>query len=149
MKVQVQTADFDVGAILDGMTGDGGIGAVASFIGIVRDHGDNKDVVGIELEHYPGMTEKALLRLAETARDRFGLTGGIIIHRVGPLRLGERIVLVATAAPHRAAALEGCGFLIDALKTTAPFWKRELTADGASAWVAAKDSDDDAAARWG
>jgi len=149
MKVQVQTADFDSGAVLDALTGDGSTGAVASFIGIVRNHGDRQGVTGIELEHYPGMTEKALRELAAAARDRFGLIDGIIIHRVGRLALGDRIVMVATAAPHRAAALEACGFLIDALKTSAPFWKREITADGASAWVAAKETDEEATARWG
>lgn len=149
MKVQVQTADFDSGAVLDALTGDGSTGAVASFIGIVRNHGDRQDVTGIELEHYPGMTERALMQLADKAKTRFGLIDGTIIHRVGRLGLGERIVLVAAAAPHRAAAIEACSFLIDALKTSAPFWKREITADGTSAWVAAKETDEEATARWG
>jgi molybdopterin synthase catalytic subunit len=149
MKVHVQTGDFDSGAVLDALTGDGGTGAVASFIGIVRNHGDRQDVTGIELEHYPGMTERALMQLADQAKTRFGLIDGTIIHRVGRLGLGERIVLVAAAAPHRAAAIEACSFLIDALKTSAPFWKREITADGTSAWVAAKETDEEATARWG
>lgn len=149
MKVQVQAGDFDSGAVLDALTGDGSTGAVASFIGIVRNHGDRKDVTGIELEHYPGMTERALMQLADQARIRFGLIDGTIIHRVGRLALGERIVMVAAAAPHRAAAIEACSFLIDALKTGAPFWKREITADGTSAWVAAKETDEEASARWG
>ncbi|MCF4167683.1 molybdenum cofactor biosynthesis protein MoaE [Zavarzinia compransoris] len=148
MSVSIQTGDIDVGAILDALAGDGGTGAVASFIGLVRDHGDRKDIVAIELEHYPGMTERALSAIEDEARRRFALTGCAIVHRVGRLDLGQRIVMVAAAAPHRAAALDACAFLIDWLKTKAPFWKREITADGAAEWVAAKMGDDAAAARW-
>lgn len=148
MSVSIQTGDIDVGALLDTLADDGGTGAVASFIGLVRDHGDRRGIVAIELEHYPGMTERALSGIEAEARRRFALTGCAIVHRVGRLALGQRIVMVAAAAPHRAAALDACAFLIDWLKTKAPFWKREITADGAAEWVAAKAGDDAAAERW-
>ncbi len=148
MAVRVQTEDFDIGAEMDRLGGSAGVGAVASFVGLVRAHGDRDGVTAIELEHYPGMTERALEAIEAEARSRFALTGSLIVHRVGRLELGARIVLVVTASPHRAAALDACAFLIDWLKTKAPFWKREITRDGAGAWVAAKESDDSAAARW-
>lgn len=148
MAVRVQTQDFDIGNEMDRLGASAGVGAVASFVGLVRGHGDRDGVTAIELEHYPGMTERALEAIEAEARSRFDLTGSLIIHRVGRLELGARIVLVVTASPHRAAALDACAFLIDWLKTKAPFWKREITRDGAGAWVAAKQSDDSAAARW-
>lgn len=148
MTIAIQEQDFDIGVIVDTLGGAGRSGAVASFVGLVRDHGDRRDIVAIELEHYPGMTERALAAIEAEARRRFTLDDCVIIHRVGRLPLGARIVLVATAAPHRADALDACAFLIDWLKTSAPFWKREIAADGAGAWVAAKDSDDAATARW-
>ena len=122
-----------------------GAGGVASFTGLVR---ADDGVESLELEHYPGATEAALARLAEDARARWGLLAASVIHRVGPMRPGERIVFVGAAAPHRAAALDACAFLIDRLKTGAPFWKRE-TRGGKRRWVDARDTDDAAAARWG
>ncbi|MCD2322578.1 molybdenum cofactor biosynthesis protein MoaE [Sphingomonas sp. IC-56] len=122
-----------------------GAGGIASFTGIVRADGG---VTELELEHYPGMTEAALTELAEIAAERWSLLGATIVHRVGRMRLGERIVFVGTAAHHRQEALEACAFLIDRLKTGAPFWKRERRGDAAE-WVAAKESDDHAAERWG
>ena len=121
-----------------------GAGAVASFTGLVR----ADDGVGtLELEHYPGATEAALTALAEEATRRWLLAAVTVVHRVGPMHPGERIVLVATAAPHRSAALDACAYLIDRLKTDAPFWKRE-TRGGEARWVEARDTDDAAAARW-
>lgn len=130
----------DVLAPLEALGG----GAVASFVGLVR--GD-EGVEQLTLEHYPGMTEAALRRLAEDAVARWSLCAATIIHRVGPMRPGERIVLVATCAPHRKDALESCAYLIDRLKTDAPFWKQEKRA-GQDGWVEARASDDEASARW-
>ena len=142
--IRIQTDAIDTGvelARLESLPG----GAVASFTGLVR---DDNGVVALELEHFPGMTEAALADLADTACARWPLLGVVLIHRVGPMRLGERIVLVGTASQHRAAALEACAFLIDRLKTDAPFWKRAHFANGQSGWVEAKESDDQAAAIW-
>ena len=122
----------------------GNVGAVASFCGLVRAD-DGVDV--LELEHYPGATEAALDRIARTATERWSLQAATIVHRVGPMRPGERIVLVVTAAPHRRDALDACAYLIDRLKTDAPFWKRETRGDRAS-WVEARESDTAAASRW-
>ncbi|MBB6503506.1 molybdopterin synthase catalytic subunit [Sphingomonas endophytica] len=119
-------------------------GAVATFTGLVR---ADDGVATLELEHYPGATEAALTRLAEDATARWSLTAATIVHRVGPMAPGERIVFVGTCSAHRAAALESCAFLIDRLKTDAPFWKRE-TVEGTSRWVEARAADEDAAARW-
>lgn len=121
-----------------------GAGGVASFTGLVR---ADDGVTALELEHYPGATEAALMTLAQEAKARWSLIGVVIVHRVGRMVPGDRVVLVATAAPHRAAALDACAFLIDRLKTEAPFWKREVLASGAR-WVEARTGDDDAAARW-
>ena len=151
IRVAVQAERFDVGGELDALAQTGG-GAVASFCGIVRADGDpaypDRRVTALELEHYPGMTEEALRSLADTATDRFDLTGALVIHRVGRLEAGEPIVLAAAAAPHRAAALDACAFLIDRLKTDAPFWKKQHFADGSAKWVEAKGSDDARAAGW-
>ncbi|TCP37122.1 molybdopterin synthase subunit MoaE [Sphingomonas sp. BK235] len=138
----VSPAAIDLAAELAGIERDG---AVASFTGLVR--GDD-GVATLELEHYPGATEAALERLAATARARWSLTAATIVHRVGAMAPGERIVFVGTCAPHRGAALEACAYLIDRLKTDAPFWKRETVGDR-SRWVEARDGDDAAAARWG
>ncbi|VXC78668.1 molybdenum cofactor biosynthesis protein MoaE [Sphingomonas sp. 8AM] len=119
-------------------------GAVATFTGLVR---ADDGVATLELEHYPGATEAALTRLAEDATARWSLTAATIVHRVGPMAPGERIVFVGTCSAHRAAALDACAYLIDRLKTDAPFWKRE-TVGGASRWVETRAADDDAAARW-
>lgn len=122
-----------------------GGGAVASFTGIVRNDGG---VVAIELEHYPAMTEASLWALMDEAVARWSLLGGVLIHRAGYIAVGETIVLVGTAASHRAEALEACSFLIDRLKTNTPFWKKEHRADGSAQWVEAKSSDDDRANKW-
>lgn len=142
IKVQIET--FDVGAELTQLEALGG-GAVASFTGLVRGDGGLSELT---LEQYPGMTEAALQRLADAAMSRWVLEGVTIIHRVGSMAPGERIVFVGTASPHRAAALEACAFLIDRLKTDAPFWKQERFVDGRVLWVEPRASDDAAAARW-
>lgn len=147
MAVRVQEADFDPGAELDALAaGDTDIGAVVSFTGLVRGTGG---VETMTLEHYPGMTEKALAEIEAQARARWPLQASLIIHRVGPLPTGARIVFVATASRHRAAAFEAAEFLMDFLKTRAPFWKKEVAADGMAQWVDARESDDKATARWG
>lgn len=151
--IRVQEADFDIGAELAQLTdGRRDIGGVACFVGLVRDmlrkpEAGEESITAMTLEHYPGMTEKRLAEIEAEARARWPLEGSLIIHRVGRLLPGERIVLVATASSHRQAALESCQFLIDWLKTQAPFWKLEETSSGAH-WVAARASDDRAAERW-
>ena len=146
--IRVQEAPFDVAAELAGLTrGRSDIGAVASFLGLVRDLDGDRAISAMTLEHYPGMTERKLAEIEAEANARWPLQASLIVHRYGRMLPGEPIVLVATAAPHRAAALESCGFLIDWLKTRAPFWKLEETA-GESRWVAARTADDEAAARW-
>jgi molybdopterin synthase catalytic subunit len=144
IDVRVQREPFDVGVELGRLETLGG-GGVASFTGLVRGDGG---LVELLLEQYPGMTHAALLRIAEDAAGRWPLAGITLIHRHGPLVPGERIVFVGTASRHRAAALESCAFLIDWLKTGAPFWKRERFADGTVRWVEARAEDDAAAARW-
>jgi molybdopterin synthase catalytic subunit len=146
--IRLQREDFDVGAELAKMTaGRTDIGGLASFVGIVREHTDAGALSAMTLEHYPGMTEKRLGEIAAEATRRWPLSATLIIHRYGRLVPGERIVLVATASSHRQAALESCQFLIDWLKTKAPFWKLEETAAG-SQWVDARETDDRAAERW-
>lgn len=143
ITVSVQRESFSLDPLLGPLEALGG-GAVASFMGIAR---ADDGVERLTLEHYPGMTEAALRRLCEEARARWSLLGATIVHRVGPLAPGERIVLAATCAPHRRDALQACAFLIDRLKTDAPFWKSELRA-GEERWVEARSSDFDAAERW-
>ena len=148
MTVKVQSEDFDVGAELAAMTGGKtGIGGVTLFVGLVRDMAGGESVSAMTLEHYPGMTERQLEAIEAEARERWPLDDALIIHRYGRLEPGDQIVLVATASAHREAAFESCHFLIDWLKTKAPFWKMEATPEG-ERWVEAKDSDDKAAARW-
>lgn len=149
MTVRVQREDFDPGAEMSAFcAGDTSVGAVASFVGLVRaDKGETGAVSAMTLEHYPGMTERQLEAIEQEARDRWPLHDVLIIHRYGRMEPGERIVLVLTASSHREAAFAACSFLMDWLKTKAPFWKREETADG-SRWVEAKATDDAAAARW-
>ncbi|MDE1148574.1 MAG: molybdenum cofactor biosynthesis protein MoaE [Azospirillaceae bacterium] len=148
MAIKVQAEDFDVGAELASLTdGNTAIGGVASFVGLVRDFAGGMAVDAMTLEHYPGMTERQLAAIEAAARARWPLDAVLIIHRHGRLLPGDRIVLVACASAHRAAAFEACWFLMDWLKTKAPFWKQEETAEG-TRWVAAKEEDDDAAARW-
>jgi molybdopterin synthase catalytic subunit len=144
IDVRVQAGDFSTGTALARLEALG-VGAVASFTGIVRGDGG---LTSLTLDHYPTMTEAALNALAAVAQVRWALAGVILIHRVGTLKPGDRIVLVATASAHRAAALEATAFLIDRLKTDAPFWKKEAFADGRAGWVDARGEDDDAAARW-
>ena len=146
--IRVQREDFDVGAELDRIArGNPRVGGVASFVGLVRDLGGGERVSALTLEHYPGMTEKKLAEIEAEAHRRWPLDAVTIIHRTGRLLPGERIVLVATASPHREAALEACHFLIDWLKTEAPFWKSEETPEG-ERWVEARADDDAAKARW-
>lgn len=146
--IRVQQEPFDAGAELQAMKmGKTNIGGTVMFLGTVRDLSDGAEVRAMTLEHYPGMTERALADIEEEALRRWPLDASLIIHRYGRLGPGEDIVLVITASAHREAAFEACHFLIDWLKTKAPFWKLEESPEGAS-WVAAKDSDDAAAARW-
>jgi molybdopterin synthase catalytic subunit len=146
--IRVQREDFDVGAELAALTrGKTGIGGVASFIGLMRDVAGGSAIRAMTLEHYPGMTERELERIEAEAQRRWPLLASLIVHRHGRLEPGERIVLVATASAHRAAAFAACEFLMDYLKTQAPFWKQEETPEGAR-WVAAEASDDEAASRW-
>lgn len=147
--IRVQREDFDLGTELAALTeGRTDVGGLASFVGLVRDMAGGASVSTMTLEHYPGMTEKQLAAIEAEANERWPLQASLIVHRYGKLEPGAQIVLVATASAHRQAALEACAFLIDWLKTRAPFWKLEETAGG-SAWVDARADDDLAAARWG
>lgn len=150
--VRVQQAPFDVGAEMATLAASCGgvVGGIGCFVGLVRgDRGDDgRTLLALTLEHYPGMTERALGAIAAEAERRFALVGCTVLHRVGRLGIGEGIVLVLAAAPHRADALEATAFLIDWLKTRAPFWKRQDYTDGSSDWVEARATDDLAADRW-
>jgi molybdopterin synthase catalytic subunit len=146
MRVAVQSAPFDLGIEVAAFTaGVRGAGAVVSFTGLVRDEGGT--LSGMEIEHYPGMTEKAISGILGEAVARWSLADALVIHRFGRLEPGEAIMMVATAAPHRGDAFAAAEFLMDYLKSRAPFWKKELGAGG-EAWVAAKDADEDALKRW-
>jgi len=146
--VRVQAGDFDVGRELDVLTrGRRDVGALASFVGLVRDANDGHAIQGMTLEHYPGMTESALEDICAQAHARWELIDTLVIHRVGPLVPGDRIVLVGVASAHRGEAFEACEFIMDYLKTRAPFWKKEDTPEGGR-WVDARESDDAAAERW-
>jgi molybdopterin synthase catalytic subunit len=148
-RVSIQTADFDLGAEVAALrAADAGVGAVASFIGTVRDRNDGLGVSSMELEHYPGMTEKAIEAMIDEAFGRFDIRAARVIHRVGPLAPLDQIVLVVVTSAHRGAAFQACEFLMDYLKTQAPFWKKEHTPEGAR-WVDARVSDDAALERWG
>jgi molybdopterin synthase catalytic subunit len=148
MTVRVQAADFDVGAELAALrSADPKVGAIASFVGVARDINDGQDVSALTLEHYPGMTERALQEIIDRARSRWDILQGLIIHRVGTLAPLDQIVLVAVSSMHRHEAFDACRFIMDYLKTDAPFWKREQTPDG-SRWVEARASDDAARADW-
>ena len=144
--IRVQREDFDVGAEMAAMSGKN-IGALASFVGLVRGKDGNAAIGAMTLEHYPGMTEKKLAEIEAEARERWPLEDCLVVHRYGRLEPGDRIVLVITASSHRQAALESCAFLIDWLKTSAPFWKLEERGDGED-WVEARASDDAAAEKW-
>lgn len=148
MGIRVQLAPFDPGAELNALhSANLGIGAVAGFVGYVRDFNEGRDVAGMFLEHAPGMTERALEKIAEEAARRWPLLRLDILHRVGPMEPGEPIVFVGVASAHREAAFDACRFVMDYLKTRAPFWKKETTPDGAH-WVEGRDSDQVAAERW-
>jgi molybdopterin synthase catalytic subunit len=147
--VSIQTADFDLGAEVAALrAGDGGVGAVVSFVGTVRDRGPGQAITAMELEHYPGMTERAIEAMVEEARRRFEIRAARVVHRVGLLQPLEQIVLVVVSSAHRGQAFQACEFLMDYLKTQAPFWKKETTPEGAR-WVDARVADDAALARWG
>lgn len=145
IEISVTEADFDPAACLARLEAMGG-GAVASFTGIVRGQGG---LVSMRLDHYPAMTHGQIAYIVDDAMSRWPLLGAVVIHRVGELRPGERIVFVGTASSHRAAALDSCAFLIDWLKTSAPFWKKEIYDDGRQNWVEARTEDDAARERWG
>lgn len=148
MAVRVQEADFDVGTELAALRAqDARVGALASFLGLVRDINDGARVAGMTLEHYPGMTEKALEAIVTEAKGRWDIYEALVIHRVGPLKPCDQIVLVAVTSAHRGEAFAACEFIMDYLKTRAPFWKKEETPDGGR-WVDARETDDSAAARW-
>ena len=148
-RVCIQAADFDVGAEIAALRqGDARVGAVCSFVGTVRDRSDGQSVSTMELEHYPGMTEKAIEAMIDQAMARFDICGARVIHRVGLLQPTDQIVLVVVTSAHRGQSFQACEFLMDYLKTQAPFWKKEQTPQGAQ-WVDARVSDDAALARWG
>jgi molybdopterin synthase catalytic subunit len=148
MAVRVQTGDFDVGEEIARLrSNDRSVGAIASFIGTVRDVNDAATITGMTFEHYPGMTEAALEGIADQARVRFDVADVLVIHRVGALLPGDQIVLVAVTSAHRGMAFEACEFIMDMLKTRAPFWKKERMPEG-ERWVEARASDDEAAERW-
>ena len=148
MAVRVQQEDFDVGVEIARLrAADRGVGAVATFVGIVRDLNDGTEVSALTLEHYPGMTEKALEAIVAEARARFDIRDALVVHRVGTLAPTDQIVLVIVTSAHRGDAFDACRFLMDYLKTRAPFWKRVEQPAGAT-WVEAKSADDTAAERW-
>lgn len=148
MPVRVQTGDFDIAREIAALRhGDARVGAVAAFVGLVRDINDAAAVSTLTLEHYPGMTEKALARIVDEAKSRWNVYDVLVIHRVGELKPTDQIVLVVVTGAHRGEAFAACEFIMDYLKTRAPFWKKEQTPAG-ERWVEARASDDDAAARW-
>lgn len=148
-RVRIQTEDFDLSAqVAQLRAGNAGVGAVCAFVGTVRDHNEGSAVAAMELEHYPGMTETAIEAMIDEAHRRFDILGARVVHRVGPLQAEEQIMMVAVVSAHRGQSFQACEFLMDYLKTQAPFWKKESTPDGAR-WVDARVSDDAALARWG
>jgi molybdopterin synthase catalytic subunit len=149
-RVSIQASDFDLSTEVAALQGsDGGVGAIVTFTGTVRDRDAGQSgISALELEHYPGMTERAIEAMIDLAFQRFDIRGARVVHRVGLLQPLEQIVLVAVASAHRGQAFQACEFLMDYLKTQAPFWKKETTPDG-SHWVDARVADDEALARWG
>ena len=147
IRVSVQEADFDAGDACRALTSSD-CGAIVQFVGVMRARNEGDEVVSMRLEHYPGMTEKALTKIASEAQARWSLGEVLVIHRIGELLPGQQIVLVAVSAAHRQAAFSGCEFIMDYLKTQAPFWKKEQLLDGRSRWVDARSSDASAALRW-
>jgi molybdopterin synthase catalytic subunit len=149
MAIRVQTEDFDLSSeVAQLRAGDARTGAIVSFVGVVRDFNDGSGVAEMELEHYPGMTEKALQDIVGQAKSRWDIFNALVIHRVGPLKPLDQIVLVAVTSAHRGEAFAACEFIIDYLKTQAPFWKKEQTPNGAR-WVDARATDDAALQKWG
>jgi molybdopterin synthase catalytic subunit len=149
-QVRIQTEDFDSGAEIARLHRDAlGVGAVASFIGVCRNRNEGDAVTQMELEHYPGMTEQSIERMIDEARKRFNIVNASVIHRVGIIKPGEQIVLVAVSSSHRGVAFQACEFLMDYLKTQAPFWKKETLPNGTARWVDARVSDDQALKKWG
>ncbi len=146
-QISIQSADFDLTAEYEALGKDHSTGAIVTFVGKVRDFNQGDNVTGLTLEHYPGMTEKSLEKIILDAEQRWSLQGVKVIHRIGELALGDQIVFVGVASAHRGAAFQACEFIMDYLKTQAPFWKKETTAEGAH-WVDARDSDTSAADRW-
>ncbi len=148
MPIRIQTADFDLSAEVAALRAhEPQVGAVVSFVGTVRDMNDGSSITQMELEHYPGMTEKALAQIVQQAQARWAILDALIIHRVGPLQVQDQIVLVAVTSLHRGNAFAACEFIMDYLKTDAPFWKKETTPNGAR-WVDARVSDETALAKW-
>ena len=148
MPVRIQTEDFDLSVELKKLrAGDARVGAVAAFVGTVRDRNDGSEVAAMTLEHYPGMTEKSLDEIIEKAKARWDIYDVLIIHRVGPLQIEDQIVLTAVTSAHRGEAFAACEYVMDYLKTLAPFWKKEDTPEGAR-WVDARLSDDEALKKW-
>ena len=148
-RVSIRHEDFDLGAEVAVLReGDGGVGAVAAFVGTVRDRSDGRSVASMELEHYPGMTEAAIEAMIDQAFARFDIRAARVVHRIGELAARDQIVLVVVASAHRGEAFQACEFLMDYLKTNAPFWKKEAT-DAGARWVDARVADDAALARWG
>lgn len=148
-RVSIQTQDFDLAAEVAALrAGDARVGAVCAFVGTVRDRNDGASVSTLELEHYPGMTERAIEAMIDEALRRFDIRAARVVHRVGPLAIGDQIVLVAVSSMHRGESFQACEFLMDWLKSEAPFWKKETTPEGAR-WVDARVSDERALARWG
>jgi molybdopterin synthase catalytic subunit len=149
-QVRIQTEDFDSGAEIARLHRDAlGVGAVASFIGVCRNRNEGDAVTQMELEHYPGMTEQSIERMIDEARKRFNIVNASVIHRVGIIKPGEQIVFVAVSSSHRGVAFQACEFLMDYLKTQAPFWKKETLPNGTARWVDARVSDDQALKKWG
>jgi molybdopterin synthase catalytic subunit len=146
--ISIQSQDFSLQAEVDALRQHHNIGAIVSFVGLVRDNASHGRVTAIELEHYPAMTEKSLRRIVEQAQQRWPVLGVRVIHRIGYLAAGEQIVLVVVASRHRQAAFDAAAFIMDFLKTRAPFWKKEYV-NGEGHWVDAKADDDSAAQRWG
>jgi molybdopterin synthase catalytic subunit len=148
-RVSIQTDDFDLQQELAALrSGDARVGAICSFVGVVRDRNDGSAVASMELEHYPGMTERAIESMIVEAQARFDILSARVIHRIGLLQPEDQIMMVAVTSAHRGASFQACEFLMDYLKTQAPFWKKEQTPEGAR-WVDARAADDAAVARWG
>ncbi len=148
-RVVIQAADFNLAdEVVALRAGDGGVGAVCAFVGTVRDRNEGSPVTAMALEHYPGMTEKAIEAMIDEAHRRFDIRAARVIHRIGPLQPQDQIVLVAVTSAHRHESFQACEFLMDYLKTRAPFWKKETAADGLQRWVDAREADETALRRW-